>query len=235
MKRWLLLILSGLLVLGVFAVGATGALYLQERKGAPPFRLGRVLGKLHYPGWLAIPLCTTLGPREPLCLRGYYRARLSGPLSGNPAQPCQGLPPGPARACSEVQGLRLVEWGISRPLVVCAQLPDPLACARYVGRAAFTRGGFAAGGERSAKALCAQGKGEYLAHCRVGASMEAVERHGRRILAAAEEFCRDYGENLCYAGLVSALKTILPREEALEACSLLSPRGAAWCVRGIRE
>lgn len=92
-----------------------------------------------------------------------------------------------------------------------------------------------AGGRRSAKAICGQGNGDYLAHCRVAASMEAVERYGEKMLAAAEDFCRDYGEGLCYGGIVSSLRSIRPKEQALDACAQLTPRGAAWCVQGLRD
>jgi len=178
-----------------------------------------------------IPACRLLAREDlPLCARGYMRKRLTGPLVGDPTAPCQGLSPAMARACSEVQGLRLVEEGVSRPMVVCEAMPYPKACALYVGRAAFARGGFRLGKERSAERICAQGRGELLARCRLGASMEAVERVGEEILRAAEEFCSPYGEELCWRGLASALLATRSKEKALEACALLSPLGAARCV-----
>ncbi len=226
------------LVLLLFLGGATWALYLQTKGGKPAWRLGATLGRLHLPILLAEGTCRLLAREDlPLCARGYMRKRLTGPLVGDPAAPCRGLSPTMARACSEVQGLRLVEAGVSRPAVVCEAMPYPEACALYVGRAAFSRGGFRLGEERSAEGICAQGRGEILAYCRLGASMEAVERHGKKILRAAEEFCSPYGEELCWGGLASALLATRPREEALEACALLSPLGAARCValvKGVR-
>ncbi|WP_234508691.1 MULTISPECIES: hypothetical protein [Thermus] len=133
-------------------------------------------------------------------------------------------------------GLRLLEEGVSRPLTVCGQLPDPLACARYVGRAAFTRGGFEKGENQSAARVCAEGRGEYLAHCRAGAAMEAVERFGKRIVPAAWEFCSPYEADLCASGIASALRAHYREnpQEALEACTLLSPLGAAYCVQYLK-
>ncbi len=223
----------GLLVLVVLLlfVGATWALYLQTKGGKPAWRLGAAMGSLHWPAPLAEGACRLLAREDlPLCARGYMRKRLTGPLVGNPTAPCRGLSPAMARACSEVQGLRLVEKEVSRPVVVCEAMPYPDVCALYVGRAAFARGGFRLGKERSAERVCAQGRGELLAYCRVGASMEAVERVGEKILRAAEEFCSPYGEELCWRGLASALLATRPKEKALEACALLSPLGAARCV-----
>jgi hypothetical protein len=219
------------LALLLFLVGATWALYLQTKGGKPAWRLGAAMGSLYWPASLAEGVCRLLAREDlPLCARGYMRKRLTGPLVGNPTAPCRGLSPAMARACSEVQGLRLVESGISRPIAACEATPHPEACALYVGRAAFARGGFRLGGERSAERICAQGRGELLAYCRVGASMEAVERAGEKILRAAEAFCSPYGEELCWRGLASALLATRPKEEALEACALLSPLGAARCV-----
>jgi len=219
------------LVLLLFLVGATWALYLQTKRGKPAWRLGAAMGTLRWPAPLAEGACRLLARENlPLCVRGYMRKRLTGPLVGNPTAPCRGLSPAMARACSEVQGLRLVEEGVSRPMVVCEAMPYPEVCALYVGRAAFARGGFRLGKERSAERICAQGRGELLARCRVGASMEAVERAGEKILRAAEAFCSPYGEELCWRGLASALLATRPEEEALEACALLSPLGAARCV-----
>jgi hypothetical protein len=224
-----------LLVVLFFFVGATWALYLQTKGGKPAWRLGAAMGSLYWPAPLAEGACRLLTREDlPLCARGYMRKRLTGPLVGNPTAPCRGLSPAMARACSEVQGLRLVESGISRPIVVCEAMPHPKACALYVGRAAFTRGGFRLGGERSAERICAQGRRELLAYCRVGASMEAVERAGEKILRAAEEFCSPYGEELCWRGLASALLATRPKEKALEACALLSPLGAAWRVAVVK-
>jgi hypothetical protein len=219
-----------LIILLLFA-GATWALYLQTEGGKPAWRLGAAMGSLYWPAPLAEGACRLLAREDlPLCARGYMRKRLTGPLVGNPTAPCRGLSPAMARACSEVQGLRLVEEGVSRPIVVCEAMPYPEVCALYVGRAAFARGGFRLGKERSAERVCAQGRGELLAYCRVGASMEAVERTGEKILRAAEEFCSPYGEELCWQGLASALLATRPQEKALEACTLLSPLGAARCV-----
>lgn len=225
-----------ILVLLLFLGGAAWALYLQTKEGKPAWRLGAALGRLHLPTPLAEGACRLLAREDlPLCARGYMRKRLAGPLVGNPTAPCRGLSPAMARACSEVQGVRLVEEGVSRPAVACEAMPYPEACALYVGRAAFSRGGFHLGGERSAERICAQGRGELLAYCRVGASMEAVERVGEKILRAAEEFCSPYGEELCWRGLASALLATRPREEALKACALLSPLGAARCVALVKE
>jgi hypothetical protein len=219
------------LVLLLFLVGATWALYLQTKGGKPAWRLGAAMGSFHWPASLAEGVCRLLTREDlPLCARGYMRKRLTGPLVGNPTAPCRGLSPAMARACSEVQGLRLVEEGVSRPIVVCEAMPYPEACALYVGRAAFSQGGFRLGKERSAERICAQGRGKLLAYCRLGASMEAVERAGEKILRAAEAFCSPYGEELCWQGLASALLATRPKEEALEACALLSPLGAARCV-----
>ncbi len=86
-----------------------------------------------------IPACRLLAREDlPICARGYMRKRLTGPLVGDPTAPCRGLSPAMARACSEVQGLRLVEEEVSRPMVVCEAMPYPEVCALYVGRAAFT-------------------------------------------------------------------------------------------------
>jgi hypothetical protein len=220
-----------LLVVLLLFVGATWALYLQTKGGKPAWRLGAAMGSLYWPAPLAEGACRLLAREDlPLCARGYMRKRLTGPLVGNPTAPCRGLSPAMARACSEVQGLRLVEEGVSRPMVVCEAMPYPKACALYVGRAAFARGGFRLGKERSAERICAQGRGELLARCRLGASMEAVERVGEKILRAAEEFCSPYGEELCWRGLTSALLATRSKEKALEACALLSPLGAARCV-----
>jgi len=223
----------GLLVLVVLLlfVGATWALYLQAKGGKPAWRLGAAMGSLNWPAPLAEGACRLLAREDlPLCARGYMRRRLAGPLVGNPTAPCRGLSPAMARACSEVQGLRLVEEGVSRPIAVCEAMPYPEVCALYVGRAAFAQGGFRLGKERSAERICAQGQGELLAYCRLGASMEAVERAGEEILRAAEEFCSPYGEELCWRGLVSVLLATQSKEKALEACALLSPLGAARCV-----
>ncbi len=223
----------GLLVLIVLLlfVGATWALYLQTKGGKPAWRLGAAMGRLYWPAPLAEGACRLLAREDlPLCARGYMRRRLAGPLVGDPTAPCRGLSPAMARACSEVQGLRLVEEGVSRPIAVCEAMPYPEVCALYVGRAAFARGGFRLGKERSAERVCAQGRGELLAYCRLGASMEAVERAGEKILRAAEEFCSPYGEELCWRGLASALLATWPKEKALKACALLSPLGAARCV-----
>jgi hypothetical protein len=223
----------GLLVLIVLLlfVGATWALYLQTRGGKPAWRLGAAMGSLRWPASLAEGACRLLAREDlPLCARGYMRKRLTGPLVGNPTAPCRGLSPAMARACSEVQGLRLVEERVSRPIAVCEAMPYPEVCALYVGRAAFARGGFRLGGERSAERICAQGRGELLAYCRLGASMEAVERVGEKILRAAEAFCSPYGEELCWRGLASTLLATRSKEKALEACALLSPLGAARCV-----
>jgi hypothetical protein len=223
------------LVFLLFLVGATWALYLQTKGGKPAWRLGAAMGTLRWPVPLAEGACRLLAREDlPLCARGYMRKRLTGPLVGNPTAPCRGLSPTMARACSEVQGLRLVEEGVSQPIVVCEAMPYPKACALYVGRAAFARGGFRLGRERSAERICAQGRGELLAYCRVGASMEAVERAGEKILRAAEEFCSPYGEELCWRGLASALLATRPKEKALEACALLSPLGAARCVAVVK-
>ncbi len=220
-----------LLVVLLLFVGATWALYLQTKGGKPAWRLGAAMGSLHWPAPLAEGACRLLAREDlPLCARGYMRRRLTGPLVSDPTAPCRGLTPVMAWACSEVQGMRLVEEGVSRPIVVCEAMPYPKPCALYVGRAAFARGGFRLGGERSAERICAQGRGELLAYCRLGASMEAVERAGEKILRAAEEFCSPYGEELCWRGLASALLDTLPKEKALEACALLSPLGAARCV-----
>ncbi len=220
-----------LLVVLLLFVGATWALYLQTKGGKPTWRLGAAMGSLRWPAPLAEGVCRLLAREDlPLCARGYMRKRLTGPLVGDPTAPCQGLSPAMARACSEVQGLRLVEEEVSRPIVVCEAMPYPEVCALYVGRAAFAQGGFRLGKERSAERICAQGRGELLAYCRVGASMEAVERAGEKILRAAEEFCSPYGEELCWRGLASALLATRPKEKALEACALLSPLGAARCV-----
>ena len=219
------------LFLLLFLVGATWALYLQTKGGKPAWRLGAAMGSLHWPAPLAEGACRLLAREDlPLCARGYMRKRLTGPLVGNPTAPCRGLSPAMTRACSEVQGSRLVEEGVSRPIVVCEAMPYPEVCALYVGRAAFTRGGFRLGKERSAERICAQGRGELLAYCRLGASMEAVERAGEKILRAAEEFCSPYNEELCWRGLASALLATRSKEKALEACALLSPLGAARCV-----
>jgi hypothetical protein len=224
------------LVLLLFVVGATWALYLQTKGGKPAWQLGIAMGSLRWPISLAEGTCRLLAREDlPLCTRGYMRKRLTGSLVGDPTAPCRGLSPVMARACSEVQGLRLVEEGVSRPMVVCEAMPYPKACALYVGRAAFSRGGFRLGKERSAERICAQGRGELLAYCRLGASMEAVERVGEEILRAAEEFCSPYGEELCWRGLASALLATRPKEEALEACALLSPLGAARCVALVKE
>jgi hypothetical protein len=223
----------GLLLLVVLLplVGATWALYLQTKGGKPAWRFGAAMGSLYWPAPLAEGACRLLAREDlPLCARGYMRKRLTGPLVGDPTAPCRGLSPAMARACSEVQGLRLVEEGVSRPIVVCEAMPYPEVCALYVGRAAFTRGGFRLGKERSAGRICAQGRGELLAYCRLGASMEAVERAGGKILRAAEAFCSPYGEDLCWRGLASALLATRSKEKALEACALLSPLGAARCV-----
>jgi hypothetical protein len=223
------------LVLLLFLVGATWALYLQTKGGKPAWRLGAAMGSLRWPAPLAEGACRLLTREDlPLCARGYMRKRLTGPMLGNPTAPCRGLSPAMAWACSEVQGMRLVEEGVSRPIVVCEAMPYPEVCALYVGRAAFARGGFHLGKERSAGRVCAQGRGELLARCRVGASMEAVERAGEKILRAAEEFCSPYGEELCWQGLASALLATRPKEKALEACARLSPLGAARCVALVR-
>jgi hypothetical protein len=223
------------LVLLLFLAGATWALYLQTEGGKPAWRLGAAMGSLRWPTPLAEGACRLLAREDlSLCARGYMRKRLTGPLLGNPTAPCRGLSPAMARACSEVQGLRLVEEGVSRPMVVCEAMPYPEPCALYVGRAAFARGGFRLGKERSAGRICAQGRGELLARCRVGASMEAVERAGEKILRAAEAFCSPYGEELCWRGLASALLATRPKEKALEACALLSPLGAARCVAVVK-
>ena len=223
------------LVLLLFLAGATWALYLQTRGGKPAWRLGAAMGSLGWPAPLAEGACRLLAREDlPLCARGYMRKRLTGPLVGDPTAPCRGLSPAMARACSEVQGLRLVEEGVSQPIVVCDAMPYPKACALYVGRAAFARGGFRLGGERSAERICAQGRGELLAYCRLGASMEAVERAGEKILRAAEEFCSPYNEELCWRGLASALLATQPEEKALEACTRLSPLGAARCVAVVK-
>ena len=223
------------LFLLLFLVGATWALYLQTKEGKPTWRLGAAMGTLRSPAPLAEGACRLLTREDlPLCARGYMRKRLTGPLVGNPTAPCRGLSPAMARACSEVQGLRLVEEGVSRPIVVCEAMPYPDVCALYVGRAAFARGGFRLGKERGAERVCAQGRGELLAYCRVGASMEAVERMGEKILRAAEEFCSPYGEELCWRGLASALLATRSKEKALEACALLSPLGAARCVAVVK-
>lgn len=221
------------LAAGVVLFGFAFAAYRHPGPGLPAWKLGRALGLLPLP--LARAACAAAGD-ELLCLRGYYRARLQGPVVGNPAAPCRGLQGLPARACSEVMGLRLVEGGVSRPLVVCESLADPLACARYVGRAAFTRGGFEKGGDKSAARVCAQGRGEYLAHCRAGAAMEAVERVGEKILPAAEGFCLPYDRELCWSAIASALKAHYRKDpqKALEACTRLSPLGTAYCVRYVR-
>jgi hypothetical protein len=223
------------LFLLLFLVGATWALYLQTKGGKPAWRLGIAMGSLRWPAPLAEGVCRLLAREDlPLCTRGYMRKRLTGPLVGNPTAPCRGLSPAMTWACSEVQGLRLVEKRVSRPIVVCEAMPYPKACALYVGRAAFARGGFHLGKEQSAERICAQGRGELLAYCRVGASMEAVERAGENILRAAEEFCSPYGEELCWRGLASALLATRPKEKALEACALLSPLGAARCVAVVK-
>jgi len=231
MKKVLAALGLFLLVLLLFLAGATWALYLQTKGGKPAWRLGATMGSLRWPAPLAEGACRLLAREDlPLCARGYMRRRLTGPLVGDPTAPCRGLSPAMARACSEVQGLRLVEEEVSRPIVVCEAMPYPEVCALYVGRAAFAQGGFRLGGERSAERVCAQGRGELLARCRLGASMEAVEREGEKILRAAEEFCSPYGEELCWRGLASALLAVRPKEKALEACALLSPLGAARCV-----
>jgi hypothetical protein len=155
----------GLLALALllFLVEATWALYLQTKGGKPAWRLGAAMGSLRWPIPLAEGACRLLAREDlPLCARGYMRKRLTGPLVGDPTAPCRGLSPAMARACSEVQGLRLVEEGVSRPIVVCEAMPYPKACALYVGRAAFARGGFRLGGERSAERICAQGRGVLL-------------------------------------------------------------------------
>jgi hypothetical protein len=224
-----------LLVVLLLFVGATWALYLQTKGGKPAWRLGTAMASLHWPAPLAEGTCRLLTREDlPLCARGYMRKRLTGPLVGDPTALCRGLSPAMARACSEVQGLRLVEEGVSRPIAVCEAMPYPEVCALYVGRAAFSGGGFRLGGERSAERICAQGRGELLARCRLGASMEAVERAGEKILRAAEAFCSPYGEELCWRGLASALLATRPKEEAMEACALLSPLGAARCVAVVK-
>jgi hypothetical protein len=228
----------GLLALALllFLVGATWALYLQTKEGKPAWRLGAAMGSLRWPIPLAEGACRLLTREDlPLCARGYMRKRLTGPLLGDPTAPCRGLSPVMARACSEVRGLRMVEEGVSRPIAVCEAMPYPKACAFYVGGTAFLLGGFRLGGERSAERICAQGRGKLLAYCRLGASMEAVEREGEKILRAAEAFCSPYGEELCWRGLASALLATRPKEEVLEACALLSPLGAARCVALVKE
>ncbi|GLV49374.1 hypothetical protein TJA_24750 [Thermus sp. LT1-2-5] len=228
--RRVLLVLGFLvLALAVLLTGFILSVASHPGPGLPEWKLGRALAPFPLP--VAELVCGRAGGPL-LCLRGYYRERLKGPVVGNPARPCQGLTGLAARACSEVTGLRLVEGGVSRPLAVCESLPDPLACARYVGRGAFVRGGFEKGGEGSAAQVCAQGKGEVLANCRVGAAMEAVERVGKPILRAAEAFCLPYNQDLCWWGVLSALAARYRNrpQEALDACSLLSPLGAGRCA-----
>lgn len=236
MKKALIAFGSLALVLLLFLVGATWALYLQVKEGKPAWRLGAALGSLPLPVPLVEGTCRLLAREDlPLCARAYMKKRLTGPLVGNPTAPCRGLSSPMARACSEVQALRLVEERVSRPVAVCESMPYPKECALYVGRAAFSQGGFRLGKDRSASAICATGRGELLAYCRVGASMQAVEREGEKILRAAEEFCSPYDEELCWRGLASALLAIRSREEALKACGLLSPLGAARCVNLVKE
>ncbi|WP_028490835.1 hypothetical protein [Thermus islandicus] len=104
MKRWVLfLLLLPPLVLGGFVASVWLRLYDTQAK--PPYRVGQALAPM--PRSLAAFLCRGLGPNEPLCLRGYFRERLKGPLEGDPLAPCQGLKGRPLWACAEVQGLRL--------------------------------------------------------------------------------------------------------------------------------
>ncbi|RTH02271.1 hypothetical protein CSW50_07945, partial [Thermus scotoductus] len=62
---------------------------------------------------IALQVCQRFGPEGPRCLQGYFRARLKGPLRGDPLAPCRGLEGVSLRTCAAVQGLRL--YGASNP------------------------------------------------------------------------------------------------------------------------
>lgn len=237
-RRLLLPLSLGLLLLASAVLG----LFFIARPTDSPWKTGQTLRVL--PPGAALYLCRVHHGEEklPFCLRGYYQARLKGPVVGDPARPCRGLSGPLARACSEVQGLRLVEHRVSAPLKVCASMPDPLACARHAGRKAFDEGGFK-NGYQNAENLCSQEKGDLSEACYAGAAIGAVERSAlvgirklrERILQEAEAFCLPRGGEACWASIASTLKAALPKEEALEACAALSLQGAVYCVEAVKR
>lgn len=226
-KVSLLILLLALTILA-FGVGYMVAARYQRGPGAPAYRQGQGLAFL--PPALASILCRA-SEGQTLCLRGYFAARIPQEVQGLPERYCQGLSGPAARACSEVMGLRLVIFPSSVRL--CERLPDPEACARYVGRGAYARGG-----EARVKEECRKVRGPLLFNCQVGAAMEMVERRPRENLQAAWHLCEEANPDgtVCTGALGSALlSAVKDRKRAEALCLDLPPLQAARCVAGVER
>ncbi|MFD3005209.1 hypothetical protein [Thermus tengchongensis] len=213
-------------------LGLLGALALAHRyrawAEAPPYRQGQGLAFL--PPALAAALCRA-SEGQALCLQGYFAARIPQEIQGLPERYCQGLSGPAARACSKVMGLRLVVFPSSVRL--CERLPDPEACARYVGRGAYARGG-----EARVKEECGKVRGPLLFNCQVGAAMEMVERRPKENLQAAWRLCEGANPDgtVCTGALGSALlSAVKDRKRAEALCLDLPPLQAARCVAGVKR
>jgi len=237
LKRVFLVLGYAGLLLSILLVGTILVVRLQaSRQGKnPAYRTGELLGRLlpGAPHLVPYLLCrANPGDTLSLCLRGFYTSKYSSPPSSI-RNACPTSPREVARTCSEAVGLVMGRNLYPQPLRDCTLTPDPLACARYVGRAAFSLGGFSKG-EHSARTVCgAANDADLLAHCRTGASMEAVERYGLPILRASEENCSPYDYGLCLNGIISSIQSITKgdRERYTKACQQLSLRGAALCLQ----
>lgn len=229
MRRVLLLSLALLvLVGGVLSAGYLVAARYQRIPGVPAYRQG--YGMAFLPPSAAALACRTSGAAA-LCLRGYFQAKLPPYPEGLPEDHCRGLKGALGRACSEAMGLRLVRFPSSVKL--CTRLPDPEACARYVGR-----GALAVGGEERVKEECGKVRGPLLFNCQLGAAMEMVERAPERNLARAWALCERANPDggVCTPALTGALLAALKdRKRAEAACTALPSLQAARCLAGVAQ
>lgn len=226
MRKPLVLSLLALVLLLVFLGGYILSARYQRTEGAPAYRQGYGLSFL--PPGLAALLCRA-SEAPALCLRGYFQARIPQGLEGLPEAPCRGLSGTPGQVCSEVVGLRLVYFPSSVKL--CNRLPDPEACARYVGRGVYARKGMPGVREE-----CPKVQGPLLSQCYLGASMEMVEREGPPSLGRAWSLCERGNPDgtLCAPALASALLSRVRKEEALKGCTALPPLQAGRCVVAVQ-